>query len=117
MTEILHCKDICPLVAGYADRITRGENCISFERDIFLEDKTLIGHVGVSVRLNPKYLAAFTGLTVDENSPACTHLIRRHNFVLEQYVGMESSGVHKCKYLNPKLPDRCVTSYSQPAES
>jgi hypothetical protein len=116
MGEILRCRDICPLVKGCADKITKDENfVVLFEKGV-LENGELKGCVGVSVRLNPKHTTTFTGLTINEGSPACTHLISRHNFVLEQHFGMEASGVHKCKHLSPKLSDRCVTSYGKPVE-
>jgi hypothetical protein len=117
MAEILLCKDICPLVASCAGRkITRGEDSISFEKDV-LKEEALIGYVGVSVRLNPKYAATFTGLTVDENSPACNQLTRKYSFVAEGYSGMKLSGIHKCRHLSPNLSDHCVDSYGQPADA
>jgi hypothetical protein len=113
MTEILLCENICPLVIGRANKIIREGDCVSFEKAILSEDKTPIGIVGASVRLNPKCATAtFTGLKVDEDSPACNGSIRIYRRVCERDSrGTRLSSSHKCSHLDPKISGYCVTSF------
>jgi hypothetical protein len=117
MPEYL-CRKICPLAESCADKVIREGNRTFFEKDV-LRDGVVIGHISVSVRLKSnKTEHLVTPLVIDEKSVACTYLIGRLNFILEQgNEGMVLGGSFGCTYLKgSKLLDHWVNSYGKPTE-
>ena len=98
MTELLFCKDICPLVAGNADEVEHVSTG-SLRRKNIHQDGSVIGYVSVLVK--PQFIETTgkDGIHVPPSAQVCLDIKERMRFVLQKNKGAMGGGL-ECKFTN-----------------